>query len=244
MKGWGKFKKLMMDTATEIMTPSFENYSKELGEALMNSLLDTNGPTVINRPLTKKEIYFGKIYFGFNEIFSSVQALKDIEVYISTFPYKNKNITKPRYLRYNIENYFNEIYLLKERLISYGAIIDRCYRKDINYITIKDRIKILVEDSLKNIVDTRGRHVHKYRFQTKNIERLELMDLLSSSMEDLAAKFLANYYKITFIKIRNEWKQIIKDNNKALVKLIDIYSDIITESLFNKKTGKLIYPNR
>ncbi|MGO8762872.1 MAG: hypothetical protein ACLP2P_02470 [Desulfobaccales bacterium] len=243
MKGWEKFKKLMFDNAKDILIPSFKDYSKELGEALWNSLHNIDGPTVINKPLNKKEIYFGKIFFGFNEIFSSIQALKDIEVYIGTFPYKNKQITKIRYLNYNIENYFNEIYLLKERLLSYVTIIDRCHKKNIYYIAIKDKIKILVEESLKNIVYTRSRHVHKHRFEAKNIERLKLMDLLTLSEEIIIGNFMTGYYKITFIKIRNEWKQIIKNNNIALIKLLDIYSDIIKEVLFDRKTGKLIYPN-
>lgn len=243
MKGWKEFEKLMLDAAQEVIKPSFENYGKELGEVLLNRLYNIKGPTVVDRTLNKKEIFFGKLFRGFTEIFKSIEALKDIEIYIGTFPYRNKKITKLRYLRYNIENYFHEIYLLKNRLISYGTIIDRRYKKDVNTINIEGNIKSLVENSLKNITDIRGKHVHLYRIEFNNLERLELMELLTSIGEEPLGKILANYYKLTFIKIRNEWKQIIMNNNKTLVKLFDIYSDIITEILFDGKTGKLIYPN-
>jgi hypothetical protein len=245
MKGWTKFKTLIMDAAKKILEPSFENHSKELGEALKNSLFDMNGPTVVNKPLNKKEIFFGKIFHGFTEIFSSIQALKDIEIYISSSPYKNNKISKPRFLRYNIENYFNEMYLLRERLISFATIVGRCYKHDDRRIIISHKTNTLLEivdDSLKNIIDLRGKHVHKRRFEAKNIERLELMNLLSSTEGKPFDKFLADYYKITFINTRNEWKKIINKNNNSLEKLMDIYSDTIMEILFDAGAGDIIFP--
>jgi hypothetical protein len=243
MKGWQNFTKLMLEAAKEIMEPSFKNHSEELGETLLNRLHNTKGPTVIDRPLNKNEKFFGRIFQGFNELFKSFEALKDIEIYIASFPYKNKNINKIRYLRYNIENYFHEIYILKERLISYAKIIDRSYKKDINHVNIKDNIKLLVENSLEKIVNIRGKHVHKFRFESNSLERLELMNLLALSDQEPLHIIISNYYKITFNQTRNEWKRTIVNNNRELVKLLDIYSDSITRTLFNEQTGKINYPN-
>jgi hypothetical protein len=157
LEGWDKLNFLIIEEGKRLMLPSFDEKKKELGEAIWNTLFDTGGPTVIGQKPSNKMLFSGKIFQGFFEIQSSVSTLDDIEIYISTFPYRNKPITRPRHLRYHLENYFNEIYLLKERLKAYLAKIGKYYKKDSRHQSILRITRptfSIVRNSLKVALET------------------------------------------------------------------------------------------
>ena len=111
------------------------------------------------------------MYNGFREISGSYYGLLEIEIYIGRFPYRNTKISKTRHLAYHMENYLNEIYILKERLNSYFTTIGRIYRKDRRIQDILKRTKPLfafVNNTLKGIIDTRG-HMYTKRDLTMKI---------------------------------------------------------------------------
>jgi len=113
MDEWEKFQGLILDETERVLGSNLEEHWDELKNTIWNKLYDTSGRTTMDIDLDSAVIFFGKIFHGYIEIINSVHTLKDIHIYISSFPYKNKSITKPRYIRYHIENYFNEVYLLK-----------------------------------------------------------------------------------------------------------------------------------
>lgn len=248
LEGWDKFQFLITEEAQRVILPAFDESNSEIGEALWNTLFDTGGPTVTSQKPSNKELFFGKIFQGFLEIDSSVRTLNDIEIYIATFPYRNKPITKPRHLRYHLENYFNEIYLLKERLKAYLTKIGRYYKKDNRHQSILRRTRPIfrvVRNSLKGIIETRRVHVHVVRFSDKDLDRLESMELFHTAGfgSNDANRLFDNYYKFTYRLIRSKWKKTLKNNRTELYKLLNIYSEVLIDILFNDKTGEMIYPS-
>jgi len=242
---WDKLQFLMTEEAQRIIKPGVDENWDDVGKAMRNTLFDTGSPTIIEKKAKRNELYFGKIFKGFLEIDSSIRTLKDIEIYIASFPYHNKTITKPRHLRYHLENYFNEIYLLKERLIAYLTTVGKSFKKDDRHQIILSKTKPIfniVRESLKSIVDTRGSHVHVVRFNDNDLDRLEMMELLVASGSADISNALVNYYKFTYTKIRRKWKNTITNNNKALRQLLNIYAKALIEVIFDDKTGKLFYP--
>ena len=106
--GWDKLQFLIIKEAQHIIKPGVDENWDDFGKAIHNTLFDTGGPTIIQKNVKRRDLYFGKIFKGFIEIDSSLRTLTDIEIYIASFPYHNKTITKPRHFRYHLENYFNE----------------------------------------------------------------------------------------------------------------------------------------
>lgn len=248
LEGWDRFNSLIIEEAKRLMLPSFKIRQKELGEAIWNTLFDTGGPTVISHKPSEKTKFFGKIFQGFLEIQASVSTLYDIEIYISSFPYHNKQITKPRHLRYHLENYYSELYLLKERLIAFLTKIRRFYKQDSRHQSILRMTRptfSFVSSSLKGILETRRIHVHVARFSDKDLDRLESMNLYHTAGFDSsgADRLFDNFYKSTYRSIRSKWKKVLKNNNAELLKLLDIYSKVLIRILFDEKTGAMIYPS-
>ena len=240
MTEWETLQASMLREAQVVMGRDLEKHKEELGEVSRNQLFDTGGPTSLQKKRGKDDIYFGKIFFGFIEIDSSVRTLSDIEVYISGFPYRNKNITKPRHLRYHIESYFNEIYILKERLNAYLTIVGRCFKGDQRQAAILKETRPIfsvVKSTLKGVVSVRGSHVHQSRFGHKDLDRLELMEqLVSNGTEELSW-----LYNFEYKRIRSEWKKAIKNNNEQAMELLNIYAKILNDVLFSKR-NRLKYP--
>ena len=242
MNGWEQFSSFLMDETREIIKKDIEKHSEDIVEMIKNRMLNTEGPRALEKELSKSEKIFAKIFSGFEEIDFSIQALKDIEKYISTFPYKSKKITKYRYIRYHTENYFNEMYILKERLFSYLTIIERvCRKKDSSFNNSKlIELREIVNNNLKNIINIRGQHVHKYRLEDNKLESLKLIEIFFPAEENGDGKMFKEIYDKIYLDTRDYWKKYIEDNNRKLINLLDIYSKSIIDILFDKKTNRII----
>jgi hypothetical protein len=247
MTDYEKFQTCIINAAQKILLPAIEECKDELGEAVWNDLFDIGEKRKVDRKLGHDEIFFGKIFCGFIEIDSSFRTLRDIEVYVGSFPYRSATITRSRHLRYHIENYFNEIYLFKERLKKYLTTIGRCYRKDSRHHEILSRTRLifrLIDQVLEGIIATRGHHVHVSRFEHSELSRLEQLELLVSAGPEGISEALDNYYrKFVYRQIRRKWKNQIRENNDALQKLLDVYSKVVVDILFDNESSEIIYPS-
>ena len=246
MNGWEEFSKNFLEIAGEIAFKDIENHGEELGEVALNRLFDREGPTSMDREITKNEEYYGIILTGFSEIMDSFDILKDIPVYIRSFPYRNKRIEKPRFLKYHVENYFNEVYILKERMIAFLKKIKRCFRRDEKQREVYKKTEPLftvINKSFKNIVDVRGSHVHERRFSHKDLNRLTSLKIHSQFDDGETSKMLKNYYDYSYRQIRKEWKNKLKDNNEVIGEILSLYGEVLNDILLNNSKDDLIYPS-
>ncbi len=69
-------------------------------------------------------------FIEFGEIMESVDNLHNIAVYIRRFPYARLGVEKGAFLRYHVENYLNELYILQKRMEAYLTAISRMYKLD------------------------------------------------------------------------------------------------------------------
>lgn len=218
MDRYDKFQFAILKVAEKHLGKSFNEHRQELAEVSWNYLFNLDGPHSIERSLTHKEKFFAEIFLGFLEINYSINNLNDIELYIGRFQYTNTSITKPRYLRYHIENYLQEVYILKERLLAYLTKIGRLYKKDSRHKVILKSTKPIfkvVSEAFQNITLARGSHTHQTRFNDNDLDRLETFDLLTISGNDKLGDYLLLYYKLEYKKIRKKWKKLINNNNQA-----------------------------
>jgi hypothetical protein len=244
MDGFEKYSEIFIKRAKELLEEEELKNNPEYLEVFENNLLGINGPKQLTRKQTPSEIFFSKLYSGFREISDSYYCLQDIEIYIGRFPYANTRVSKTRHLAYHMENYLNEMYLLKERLNSYFTIIGRLYKKDERHQDILKHIKPLfklVKKSFKGIINIRGAHVHKTRFSDVDLDRLSSQEFITNHGGE-EFKIIWNLFKFDYSVTRKKYKQTIKSNNEQIKKLLDACFDILFEIVADNK-GQIKYPD-
>ncbi len=187
--------------------------------------------------LSKEEKFLVDIFQEFVEISNSYSCLKNVEIYIRRFPYGPLGISKVDYLRYTIENYLHEIYILRERLKTSTTRIERMLRKIKKPLFDSEIFNTLKKDvisSFENIARMRSGHVHLERFSTISIDNLVTIELLSRG-DMLPAKAL---YQQKCKQVRKKWTGIIKKVNNSIESMLDDYFDTLYKELFTK-SGKL-----
>jgi len=228
---------------------------KELTKVIFNAFFDSKKPNYLNIKQSNKEIFlYNSLFDPYNEILYSYDTLKDIKYYCNNFPFQKENL-RIRYLRYNIENYLNEMYILKNRLESFPKKLERLYKNcsKINNKKFKN-FQLIFKDKFNKYDKIRGEHVHQYRYYDKDIKRLSLIENLtpdileiieinknSNTIDGIEVKDIPyKYYLDEYNKIKNKWIKRINNDLKIIKILLNFYFKglriIITEN------NKLIYP--
>ncbi len=247
MSGFEDFQSDLLKVITAKAKESLEKDSEQAGQAIRKRLFPSDEPdTESHKQLSHEEKFEVQVLFsGFMEITGSYERLEDIEVYIGRFPFSNTRISKLRHLQYHIENYFSEVYVLKNRLITYLDCIKKAYKSDPRCLKVRaetKRLRLIIEKTLENLVNIRGDHVHLSRYEDPDLDRLSLFEVLSHGAQDegpdMALKALHEWnYKDT----RRKWKRTISKNNLATRKLLDVYFSGLHQFLFDGK-GKVLTP--
>ena len=111
--------------------------NKIIGQNILDQLLGIENKYLDARKYSPRELFASHtLYTPLSEIMKSFHSLENIKIYIGSFPYKNNKIKKDDYLRYHLENYLNELYILKNRLIAYIDTLIKAYNKS----QIKDNV--------------------------------------------------------------------------------------------------------
>lgn len=193
-------------------------------------------PPDTHRKLEPKEDHVNKLFFLLMEIKQSVESIRNIAFYVRRFPYARARIKKSAYLRYHVENYLNELYILQERLKAFTTVISRLYKNDSQSRQIASAAKGInrhFKISLNGIVRARGFHVHHYRFDDDDFSRLTLLEILSEASDDYKCSYEVVYYAVRIAK--RAW---IEATNNSIEQLLDIYFRDLKKLLFDN-TGHL-----
>jgi hypothetical protein len=244
MSAFDKYAEIFVKRARELMKEEDTANSPEYREVLTNQLLGRPGPKRLERQMTPTDILFSKLFAGFTEIHNSYYSLLDIEVYLSRFPYPKTRVSKTRYLAYNMENYLNEVYILKERLISYCTVIGRVYRQDRTLTDLKatmKRISNVVQNSLKGVVEARGTHVHRTRFTDEKLDRLALLELVNNGPGRIP--IFKTFYDSAYRTTRKQYAGNVRRNNEEIEKILDVCFEVIYAVVADEK-GSIRYPGR
>ncbi|MHC2995456.1 MAG: hypothetical protein IBV53_08160 [Candidatus Atribacteria bacterium] len=251
IESFDKYRENLFSIARKIITnisKSKEN-NKKFEESFINEIFFPYKLTTVDQKLSPQDIFFGVLFYGFNEICISFERLKDLEVYNSRFPNTKTPIAKINYLVFLIENYLSETYILKERLNKYSKKIRESYIEDKRYVSIRktcDQLISTVEDILKNITTLRGSHTHVVRYSDGDIKRLESLFLYKEILDKLQ-KYLPDYivpnFKIEYRKLRSKWKKTFEDNNKQIKIMLDYYFKKMLKIVFIND-GEISYPEK
>lgn len=246
-KGYEKFQHAILEVAQHHIGRLIKDHRDEMAIVMKNSIFDLDGQKRLDRKLDSKEEFFSRVFNGFIEISKSLETLDDIRLYIGRFPFQRTRITRERYLQFHIEAYLSEMYIFRERLIQYMKMIVRQNKADksIHKAVMANKAAIdIIYKALDQVIITRSNHVHKYRFSDDDIDRLGSLTLLSMGSDAELVKLTREFYREEHKRIRKIWCGRIKDNNKQVRKLLDIYFDSLFLLVFEENGLKLRYPAR
>lgn len=245
-KGLVKFKNQIAEAIISKLTPIIKENELEID--FWKMIFDFNDSTsTINRTATIQERFIGELFHGCTEIINSLETLEEIALYVKTKPHKESKIPPERLLRFQIETWYGEIYILKSRLENYLKTIKRLYKKSTqaeNIDTTCEIVKRLLNAILGDIINIRNEHIHKCRFQDSALDRLDIISALTESWEDNTTKKLWHrYLRKEYAAEKNKWHKAIKKANKGLTSLLDHYFDLLYIIVYNEETEKINYPD-
>lgn len=224
-KFMNKFISVVTRTATELTKESRLTSNLEFHKVLSN--------------LVGGEGFFGKISYGFIEVHRCLARLEQIEIFLKNYKdcvaFRRKGITNSVHLRYHVEKYLEEMYILKERLIAYSNILRKHYKDNPSGVKGLKTLEESVNRALGGIIEIRGLHVHQNRFIDEDINRLETYDLLLILKRSGMPPEFEKFVKIECNRVTKMWKDRVKSNNRAVRKLVDIYFTKVQTLIFDER---------
>lgn len=240
MAGFDEFKTLMIEEVRRLLAGSTEHDRTVVRESIAEML----GHELPSRtPPRRRQGHDGlaeELFLRFAEILGSVESLQNIEVYIRRAPDGRLGVSKAAYLRYHVENYLAELYILRERLLAYGTFISRRYRRDHRKAEIAgtvSRNRKAVTDAFRGVTHARGRHIHASRYDDPELSKLSFFDVLRTGDEDMVWLFEATYSEVRASK--RHW---VQTTNRTVKQLLDVCFGGLKPLLFTQ-TGALRSPS-
>ncbi|MGB7211956.1 MAG: hypothetical protein WBC97_04955 [Gemmatimonadales bacterium] len=229
-----RYAEFVMGYAKREFWPYFQAHRKEFDEVMRNHLFQKDGPKILNDsdPADRSATVLRAVFYGFMEIRASLDALKDIAVYIASFHYDGSRITRTRYLSYHIENYWGEVYLLRERLLSYATTIARLRKGRSGgraAVAAAGRAKQAVEIDLKPVLDERGSHVHVRRYTSEDLKRLMTWEMLAAESPEARPVFESELNATTL-----NYQRLVEFGNQRISKLVNGYFEQIGPYIFDE----------
>jgi hypothetical protein len=246
MSGFVKFQSAIIEATRAYLRPLSEDDPEAFGEAMQNLILGPNGATRVKRNRTEKDQFIAKAFLGFIEIANSLKTLEYIAFYVGRFPFQRTRITPERYLRFHVESWLSEVYILQLRLTSYLKVVERQHKKDPLLPAIRGSFQDLEElltKTLKGVVEVRGQHVHRVRFGDDDIDRLGYMEVMTYGSDDGFSRCMRLLLDSVHRKVKKAWKDRVVSNNKAIRELLDMFFDALFPVVYDEKTNALKYPN-
>lgn len=247
MSSWDKFQILLVNEIEKEIKEIMENNKDELSVVMGNHLFNMSGPTRLKRNLNQDQFFLSTVFYYFIEINNSYHALLDITAYLNSYPYRNKKTSKTRYLKYHIENYINEVYILKERLKTFFIKVERSYTKTklhSLFQSIQENNMKYISNVLKRIIDSRGLHVHQSRFEDEDLERLSTFELLLNSNDIEFREKIRTIYDSETKRVRKDKVKIISQMNDVIHDMLDHCFTEITLNMFDQDTGRIKFPSK
>ena len=246
MEDFEEFEKNFANFFGDYLKKDLELNKAKYGRAAYNLIFDEKGPRTVHTIFTPYEAFVTTIWKGFIEIMDSFDYLNDIAYYINSFPYKSKKLSKARTLKYHYENYLNELYILKKRLLNNLTVIGRLYRKDKNHpaiLLLTKPLFPLIRNNFDTIIKIRGSHIHVRRYNHPDFTRLGSLELFAKNLlKDEEIDLLYQYYVFKYKETRKKWKESIIKNNNVIRKILNQYFKVVNEIFFDEN-GKMVFPS-
>lgn len=206
----GKFVELLMGVTTPIFTAGHE--ARKRGET------------------PKHYPNFGAVFYGHAEIHSALDALELTRQLMLRAPPRSVAIKRHEYLRYLIGNYLQEVYILRERLITYAKKLSRIYKPGSPWAEHLDALPKLVENSFAAMTQHRGLHVHSERYEDEELNYLSMLYTIVYSADHLAPAEHAIYKREAgklYKTLSAKWAGLVGDTIENMELLLETYFQVL-----------------
>ena len=181
---------------------------------------------------------FNIIFVGFTEITDTFDALEFSSVLLSVAFPRSKKVSKEKYLKFVVNTYLQDVYILKERLNTYATQIKRMHDKmGRTELTQKhiDPLFETIKGAFKGLVDTRGGHVHGKRYTDETLSDASSMALIAEHYPEFES-----HYNFSLTNAKREWKNRIENNNRETAKVLNKYFNELFKVVVD--SGSVITP--
>jgi len=184
------------------------------------------------------ERYWGKWFREFQEIDTSVERLQQALVYLTHYPgakpFRSHRLSEAEWIRYHVEVYVQELYILYQRLGRFLRKVDKVAKgaSDDAGLAMVRALKQAVKDGFSHAVHIRSGHVHEFRLQDEVLSNLDLALLFSRGPSRKKLPMLRAARQARYAAALNKWRKQMRDKNR------DILSACV--ALFQETTSILV----
>ena len=183
--------------------------------------------------LTPRERYWVSWFYEIQEIHTSINRLREALVYLGHYPqakeFRFHRISQATWIRYHVEMYLQEEYILFNRLRRLLQRLRRTALRAHNQrgADLAGNLSTWVSQAFGPVVVTRGTHVHVDRFDDKELRDLDTLVLLTARGKGklralMPLRRLREYMTQTF------WTDKLSQSNKTIHEVCARLFDEIT----------------
>jgi len=155
-------------------------------------------------------------------------------LYLNPSPFIKTKIPTARYLNYHMHNYFNNVYILKERMTGFLQRIKRS-SKDIEIRKSTNSLSRHVEKFFEKYETIRHAHTHRIRYIDTDISILESFEGVYSSDFWNDKKIIKKVHvSMAYSEVKKVWLEFMKESNVAISRLVSEYLDFIIKAILEK----------
>ena len=125
-----------------------------------------------------------------------------------------------------MHNYFNNVYILKERMTSFLKRIKKS-SKNSETKRIADSFSAVVDKYFENYGKIRNQHTHRIRYIYKDISRLETFEGYYSSSFNQPKTVKKSHVSMAYSEVKKAWLRFVETSNKSLIDFVSKYFDFI-----------------
>ncbi len=196
-------------------------------------------PIAFDGPLRREDAFLQRILISFNEIFMSFDTLRIAPELVRRVS-RRTEVSPSLFVRYHMDAYLSEVYILYLRLDNFATRIAREYRKDrLGKRLSKDLEWMLptLKSGFAGVIDVRGRHVHKERYDDPQLRTLWLLEHLSTASGKYKSEFAT-----VFRNVKQDKVEFLFSTTELIGELMDRYCRYYIEALFGSR-AKLKTPS-
>jgi len=232
------FRKAVHKAFVEYVIPDIEGNMGEASARLRDIVLEGLAPSGPFSASTPEAIHIGQIMNGVFAIDEILDRVLDAEVYIRRFPYSHTRVAKVRHLRHVYENYWNDVYILEERLKRFLKTLVDLYAggdwKTPVGQNLQPLCKHIDNKAFKPFAKVRGMHVHEGTYIDSDLRRLGTLEyLFQTSESEPWYDAIGTLYRIDYDRIRSERTRSIRVLNESIRKFVEQYFSLVYPVIFD-----------
>lgn len=211
-----------------------------LRPGLLNSVfgLPTDASARSGLAPSANQKYWVGWFWEFTEIDAAVRRLDQSLVYLSHYPsprhFRLHGLSEADWIRYHLEAYFQETYILSKRFSRFLRKIEKVTHAagDSDGSGWVKKLRSVSDSAFKSLVAVRSGHVHEYRFQDGQLRDLDTLVLLTKAG---ALRNLRGLRRIRFHQALMKWRKELRNNNRQIDKFCVVLFEETTKILIRNE---------